>query len=479
MHKRYSINLYFTLQCVQGIILLLKVDGKMINNILRRIITIICIGGVLCSFSGCEYIGVSRKNLEVVTIWSPDGHSKLEMDKIIKRFNETKGKEWGVKIKYEVKLNDLNLLLDEAFKKGNAPDIFYGGDKEALAEAGKIVAFNDLPGGEEFINSYGDYKKNIFYYKDKAYAVPYGQYVRGLIYNKDMFKAAGLVDENGDALPPKTLNEYAEYAKQLTDRRRNQYGIILPIAWKDFYYSDVDSLMDVSGSYFNRQTLSFDYRSAAPIWETFMKIKEDRSYYPGAEKMANDAARACFAEGKIGMKISYSYDVGVLNNQFTAKCDWGVAPLPVLDENNSYCSTGGYKIGPVINSQLVEKIGADKTLKVYEWLMGEEVLKTLYEEGMEIPYSLDIVKSANLENAPKGWQEFVDLASEVYVQPINLVRVDGVNEIFMEVWRCQKTVEQGLIEYTEMANRNFENYCATHPQFDADLLKTVELKKKK
>lgn len=28
------------------------------------------------------------------------------------------------------------------------------------------------------------------------------------------------------------------------------------------------------------------------------------------------------------MKFGASYDYGVLTSQFTAKCDWGVAPLP-------------------------------------------------------------------------------------------------------------------------------------------------------
>lgn len=33
------------------------------------------------------------------------------------------------------------------------------------------------------------------------------------------------------------------------------------------------------------------------------------------------------------MKMAISWDVGVLNDQFPAKCDWGVCDLPVMDES--------------------------------------------------------------------------------------------------------------------------------------------------
>ncbi|UKI35906.1 MAG: hypothetical protein L6V93_17925 [Clostridiales bacterium] len=61
--------------------------------------------------------------------------------------------------------------------------------------------------------------------------------------------------------------------------------------------------------------------------EAIMQIKSDGSYYPGAEGIDNDPARARFAEGNIGMKIGYSWDVGVLNDQFPCKNATGVLHL--------------------------------------------------------------------------------------------------------------------------------------------------------
>jgi len=89
---------------------------------------------------------------------------------------------------------------------------------------------------------------------------------------------------------------------------------------------------------FDPKTGKFDYSVLKPVLETVMGIKEDGSFYPGAEGLDNDPARARFAEGNIGMKFAWSWDVGVFNDQFAAKCDWGVAPIPVEDKNICICN---------------------------------------------------------------------------------------------------------------------------------------------
>ena len=70
--------------------------------------------------------------------------------------------------------------------------------------------------------------------------------------------------------------------------------------------------------------------------QTIIGIKEDGSYMPGVESLTNDAARAKFGAGGIGMKVAGSFDYGVLTEQFPAQIEWGVAPYPVADENDTY-----------------------------------------------------------------------------------------------------------------------------------------------
>lgn len=65
-------------------------------------------------------------------------------------------------------------------------------------------------------------------YKERIYGLPVivlgGGYVMVLFYNKEMFKEAGLVDENGEPKPPQTWAEFVEYAQKLTNREKGIAG---------------------------------------------------------------------------------------------------------------------------------------------------------------------------------------------------------------------------------------------------------------
>ncbi|MGO4375401.1 extracellular solute-binding protein [Paenibacillus sp. MCAF20] len=68
-----------------------------------------------------------------------------------------------------------------------------------------------------------------------------------------------------------------------------------------------------------------------PIIEAFKQIKDDGSMLPGVESLDIDPLRAQFAEGKIGMYLSFSAEAGVYTSQFPAKIDWAAAPVPSID----------------------------------------------------------------------------------------------------------------------------------------------------
>lgn len=61
----------------------------------------------------------------------------------------------------------------------------------------------------------------------KLYGIPYNAYVMGLLCNAELFKQAGLVDENGVPLFPETWEDLAEKAKIIQDKTGAQ-GFFLP-----------------------------------------------------------------------------------------------------------------------------------------------------------------------------------------------------------------------------------------------------------
>jgi len=63
----------------------------------------------------------------------------------------------------------------------------------------------------------------------KVYAVPSGTDNRALYYNKDLLRAAGFVDADGEARPPRTWDELEDYAVKLSEFTRDAEGTITGI----------------------------------------------------------------------------------------------------------------------------------------------------------------------------------------------------------------------------------------------------------
>ena len=178
--------------------------------------------------------------MKKVSVWSGDTHSKSVVEKIINDYNNNEGKEKNIFIDYQVKeSSSYKQVIDLALESGEAPDMF-ATDMAKAVENGHVISIEELPGGEEFLKKYeGKLMENLNTYNGKTYTVPVSAVTQGLLYNKDMFKKAGLVDENGEAKPPKTWEELREYAKKLTNPQNKEYGIIFPVKWGGWYGSDV------------------------------------------------------------------------------------------------------------------------------------------------------------------------------------------------------------------------------------------------
>lgn len=408
-----------------------------------------------------------------VEVWSHDSHSKTVVNELVAEWNKTKGKELGLEIVYTVKEGDIKQAVDMAMISEQAPDLFSSADVNKYAESGDIVSIEDLPGGKEMVEQYDKTLLNSPEFKandGKIYTLPVNVLTYGLVYNKDMFKKYGIVDENGEPTPPKTFAQVREYAKKMTDVSKQDYGIILPMKWGAFYSVDLGQLTFGSAGrgVFDCVNGVYDFSVIKPIYEMYVGMKEDGSIFPGAEGLDNDMARAYFAERNIGMKLAGSFDVGVFNEQFPAKCDWGVAPYPVANENETYkqyMTAGGHF---AISSAGVEKVGAKKIMEVLKFFHSDEYVRALYAEGMLLPYDSSIVEDVTPREGLKGWSEFVKLV-DISTAPhlsasVEITGEDNQQTVFMEkVWSGQITVDEAIDELNERYNRGMKKYYANNP----------------
>lgn len=429
------------------------------------------------SLAGCGQETSKSGDTTTISVWTGDSHSKKLYDELVSNWNNTTGKEKGIYIDYQVKSGDsVGQMVELGLQNGDAPEFFGTGSMQKMIEEGYISPIDELPGAEEYLKKYdGMLYENINTYQGKTYTVPVAATTRGLLYNKDLFKACGIVDENGEAKAPVTWDEVREAAKKLTDTSKQQYGIILPMKWAMWFSSDISETMQSSCGHLGYDPVKNDYNYdvLVPVMKTYLGMKEDGSIFPGAESLDNDSARAQFAAGKIGMKMAYSFDVGVLNDQFPAECDWGVAPLPVVDENNRYMQKVNYASSFYINSKAIEKCGADKVMEVYKFFTSDELIKKVYEAGLNIPYNFDIVKDCNTEKLPKGWKEFSEIVDISHMYPLGPSVDMGTNEdistmFINEVWNGSKSCEEIVDTYESNIRAGREKYAKDHPEEDTN-----------
>ena len=425
------------------------------KKITKRIAAAITLS-VTCTgmLAGCGSQKTGADTVTTITVWTNSTHTKDIMQELVSDYNDTTGKEKGIRIDYVVQGSDYQKVIDVAVQTKELPDLYYPITRMAdLVKQGAVTAIDDMPSGEEFIESYsGTPLNNVNIFNGKTYTVPYNVTTIALLYNKDMFKANGIVDENGEAKAPSTWQEVAEDAKILTNPQAKEYGIALPLKWSGYFDWDLmRPFFSSTGSLgYDSENNRYAYTKLTPAFEFLKQIKEDGSYYIGAEGLDNDPARAQFAEGNIGMKLGASWDVGVLNDQFTAKIDWGVAPVPTIDGAPKYKQWMSTDVFLAIAGDIPDD-KKEKVMEVYKWFHDESVIAKLYQSGKIIPVDENIIEKTMLDNPSKGWKEFCSLVKRsVAIPPMPPISIEGDNyvKVGMSIW-LGDVEPQAAMEYLE------------------------------
>lgn len=438
----------------------------------KKIFSVIAAAAILAgSLAGCGQKAATDDGFTTIEMWSGDSHAKMVMNDVVKEFNDTIGKENKVKFVWTLKENGAGDELKIALQQGKEPDLVGCYSLKEMVENDYIASIDDIPEIAETVaknNDVRDEGSNV--YNGKMYLAAVSTQVYGLAYNKDMFKAAGIVDENGEAKPPATLDEMREDAKILTNTDKKEYGIVLPGKWGGWYGCEIFPAAETaSGSAdYNYELGEYDFSGYKPVMEMIMGLKEDGSVYPGMEGLDNDPARARFAEGNIGMKFAVSWDVGVWNDQFKAKCDWGIAPLPAVSEDERYYQPKNPSWTMCISKRNLEEKGAEAVSLVWNYLYSDEILSKMYASCVYLPWRSDIIDNTEVENAKVGWEDFGQIVKLSKKRPqknssdtsaYESVSVDFLNR----VWTGSVEIDKFLSERTKISNEGMLKYKELHP----------------
>ncbi len=422
-----------------------------------------CLGGIVHA----------EEPVTTVTFWDFSRHSAELTTALITQFNDTVGKEQGIQIEFSNQELNYQQAYSTAVESGNPPDIFFGNnagilDTPALVENKHVLALEDIPGGKEFLAEYAP--QNLFIpgintYQGKTYSVPAYFFTIKLIYNKDLFVKAGIVDAEGKAKPPTTWAEARDAAKKIAQLQPGETsGIVFPMKqsasfyfwiWK-FIYPFIPS---IGHSYFDHQQGKYNFSAYRPALEMILALKEDGSVTPNELTISDDAARIQFGQaGNIGMYIGASWDTGVLNHQYPATIDWGVAELPVLDPANAFKNIAVAREGVFISAQAAQKDIA-KVFTVYKYLHSDVWQARMYEDAKFIP-SLPRIKTSAKPSEEKGWPEFANVENTAPVLPVpdSVLTIDGQiwPNVFEQIYAGQLNIEEALADLDQRYNAAYQ-----------------------
>ena len=251
-----------------------------------------------------------------IVFWTTQRHDLDFMEAKVKEFNETN--TMNIEVTYEAMADNYDNNLELAFQSNQAPDIFRPKSEIVpYVKKGMAIPIDEFLTDED-LERYGDTLgvQNINTYKGQTYSIPtYGNNFR-LIYNKDVFRKAGL---DPDA-PPTTMDELREDARIITENLKSEgiYGFAMNLknAYSSMYRS-VDEVARLSDMfYYDFEDGSYDFTEYAKVVQSFADIYADGSFFPGAESLDIDPLRTQFALGNIGMYISGYWEVAVYDSQF-------------------------------------------------------------------------------------------------------------------------------------------------------------------
>jgi multiple sugar transport system substrate-binding protein len=315
----------------------------------------------------------------------------------------------GVTVTYnQVDNVDVTTSMLEWSQGKTSCDIAIGGDRSqtvSYAANDYIVEFTD----DNFFN--GDFTRDKFYdpfmtcgnIENHQFMIPLVGETVGIVVNKNMFKEAGLLDENGEIIPAESWEELYDYASKLT--KDGQTGLGIDWGSNMMLYTYETCLQGESGTLFadDGKTLNFKGDAVEDFMTTWKKLIDDG--YTTTDVFADmDANRSQFKSGQLAMHLApASRWIEAAAPDVLGEDAVGLMPVPGTDENGSIVYIHGIvipKVSPNIDLAIQfikEELLADDFMKDAQNTYGKMSPLKSQNQDLENPYwptCLSFVKNA-------------------------------------------------------------------------------------
>lgn len=321
---------------------------------------------------------------KVITVWTKDRADSEYMTAAVDAYNASN--THGYIVEYQIYSDNYPSAINLAFQNGEAPDIMvYQSDMfQSWVNADKFADLTPFM-DDEFKETFGEnIYEGINQIDGKIYYVPTACTVTRLFYNTEIFERVGI--EN----PPATLEEMVEDAKLITSELSGEgiYGFAANMKSPSSALSrSFDMMAQMSEGIHKGYDFAagqYDFTKLADLIEIWQELMSPECAFPGCESLDIDPLRTQFADGKIGMYISFTHaEPGVYANQFPMDSSkWAVADIPTLTGTQVGAETFQAMNGYCLNA---ESKNLEDAWTVYRELFADvDLLAGYYSEGLGI-----------------------------------------------------------------------------------------------
>lgn len=289
---------------------------------------------------------------------------------------------------------------------------------------------------------------NSFGVEPGIYGVPIDVTNIQLVYNKKMFKAAGLDPAN----PPKTWAEFLVAGQKL--KAAGYQGIVSGFGeiWLlDCFASNY--AFNIMGEEKVLATIKGEVKYTDPDWVKVLSLFEDMKnnnlLATGTISMINKTAEQMFSNERASMAFNGSWCVNVYNSM-NPNLDYGVMFLPAYSTEHPMMIWGGAGASFIVNDKSSKKQEAIKFLK---WLTEKDQQVYLAETTRNLPANKE-----SLSNISPILQEFAnDMDKTTHPSNFSYIEFPSVTEVFdkgiQSIIIGEKTPQQVLEEVQQVKDR--------------------------
>lgn len=398
-----------------------------------------CGGGTLNSDDSKD--SGSSKDGKTLNVFQFKAEIAKDMEKMAKDYE----KETGVKVVVQTVGggSDYGAALKSQFASGNEPDVFNnGGFTEAKTWQDKLEDLSD----EKWVSDLTDLSKEPMTIDGKLYGMPMNLEGYGFIYNKEIFKKAGITEL------PKTLTELTEASEKLKADGVTPFSIgygewwilgnhllNIPVAQQDDPDQFIADLNAGKGKFEDNKQ-----------FKEFMNLFDLTIKYGNKNPLTTDynTQVSQFAEGKTAM-IQQGNWAQQLITDVNPDIEMGFIPMPINDDKEKM---DRLPVG-VPNNWVVNKNSKNKEegKKFLEWMATSETGKDYMVNKFKFIPAFKSIEAADLgplaDDIIKYSKEDKTISWNWFKYPDGAV--NEVGAIMQAYVGKQKTSEEMLQDFTK------------------------------